>query len=68
MKQIITIKFKDGKQITVEAGKYDFGLLKLGDVLSFNANNGTLYKQKGNVICGEDITNTVDTVVMTIKY
>lgn len=68
MKQIITIKFKDGKQITVGAKKYDFGSLNLGDVLTFNANSGTLYKKKGNVICGEDITNTVDVVVMTMQY
>lgn len=68
MKQIITIKFKDGRQITVEAKNYDYGLLRLGDVLSFNANSGILYKAKDNVICGEDITNTVDAIVMTIQY
>ena len=68
MQHKITIKFKDGKQITVENPEYDFVLLNLGNEMYFNAFHGTLYKVKGNVICGEDITDTVDEIEISMKY
>lgn len=67
MKRIVTITFKDGNKITVESKMDCFGLLTLENGMSLNI-HGTLYKQKGNVICGEDITNEVDTIEISMKY
>ena len=68
MKRTITITFKDGNKITVNPKVDCFGLLTLGDGMSLSLIHGTLYKEKGNVICGEDITNEVDTIEMSMIY
>ena len=68
MKQIITITFKNGNKITVEPKVNDFGLLILENEISLSLINGTLYKKKGNIICGEDITDQVDTIELCMKY
>lgn len=68
MKRMVTVKFKNGKEITVEPRTRDFGLLDLGNGISLNAIHGVLYKEKGNIICGEDITDTVDTIEVSMKY
>ena len=68
MKRMVTVKFKNGSEITVEPRARDFGLLDLGNGMSFNAIHGVLYKEKGNIICGEDITDTVDAIKVHMKY
>lgn len=68
MKRIVTVKFKNGNEITVEPRARDFGLLDLGEGMSLNAIHGVLYKEKSNIICGEDITDTVDTIKVFMKY
>lgn len=68
MKRMVTIKFKNGSEITVEPRARDFGLLDLGNGMSLNAIHGVLYKEKGNIICGENITDTVDTIEVSMKY
>lgn len=68
MKRIVTVKFKDGNEITVEPRARDFGLLDLGNGMSLNAIHGVLYKEKDNIICGENITDTVDTIEVSMKY
>lgn len=68
MKRIVTVKFKNGNEITVEPRERDFGLLDLGDGMSLNTIHGVLYKEKGNIICGEDITDTVDAIEVSMKY
>ena len=68
MKRTITITFKDGNKITAEPKMDCFGLLTLGDGTSLSVIHGTLYKEKGNIICGEDITDTVDTIEMSMQY
>ena len=68
MKREVFIKFKDGSEMLAEPKIYDFGLLDLGNGISLNANSGRVYKHKGNVICGEDISNTIDTIKTTIQY
>lgn len=68
MQRIVTVKFKDGNKITVEPNAKDFGLLDLGNGMSLILVHGTLYKEKGNIICGEDITDTVDTIEVSMKY
>ena len=68
MKRTVTITFKDGNKITVEPKVDCFGLLTLGNRMSLSLIHGTLYKEKGNVICGEDITDTVDMIEMLIQY
>ena len=68
MKRMITVTFKNGNKITAEPKMDCFGLLTLGDGMSLNLIHGILYKKKGNVICGEDITDTVDTIEMSIQY
>lgn len=68
MKRIVTVKFKNGKEITVEPRARDFGLLDLGNGISLNVIHGILYKEKGNIICGEDITDTVDAIEVSMKY
>ena len=68
MKRIVTIKFKDGRQITLETKSVDTGLLSLGNGFYFIPYSGTLYKRKDNVICGEDITDTVDSINIFMKY
>lgn len=68
MKRIVTVKFKDGNEITVEPKDRDFGLLDLGNGMSLTLIRGVLYKEKGNVMCGEDITDTVDTIEVSMKY
>lgn len=67
MKRTITITFKNGNKITAEAKMDNFGLLTLGNGMALNI-HGTLYKEKGNVICGEDITDQVDTIEVSMKY
>ena len=67
MKRAITITFKDGNKITTEAKMDNFGLSTLGNGMSLSI-HGTLYKEKGNVICGEDITDQVDTIEISMKY
>ena len=68
MKRMVTVKFKDGNEITVEPKVRDFGLLDLGNGMSLTLIHGVLYKEKGNIICGEDITNTVDAIEVSMKY
>lgn len=68
MKQVVTVKFKNGNQIVVEPKLKDFGLLDLGNGISLNLIHGTLYKERRNVICGDDITDTVDTIEVSMKY
>lgn len=68
MKRTITITFKDGNKMTAEPKMDCFGLLTLGDGMSLSIVHGTLYKEKGNVICGEDITDTVDAIEMFVQY
>jgi hypothetical protein len=68
MERIVTVKFKDGNQITVEPKVDCFGLCNLGNEMSLSLMHGILYKEKGNVICGEDITDSVDTVDIHMKY
>ena len=67
MKRTITITFKNGNKITAEPKMDCFGLLTLGNGMALNI-HGTLYKEKGNVICGEDITDQVDTIEVSMKY
>ena len=68
MKRTVTVKFKDGNQITVEPKIDYFGLFVLEDGMVLNVIHGDLYKQKGNVICGGNITNEVDTIVISVQY
>lgn len=68
MQRIVTVKFKNGNEITVEPKDRDFGLFDLGDGMSLSLIHGVLYKEKGNVICGEDITDSVDTIEVHMKY
>ena len=68
MKRVITVEFKDENQITVEPKVDCFGLCNLGNGMSLSLMHGILYKEKGNVICGEDITDMVDTVEICMKY
>ena len=68
MKRIVTVKFKNGTEVTVEPRVRDFGLLDLESGMSLSLIHGTLYKEKGNIICGEDITDTVDAIEMSMKY
>ena len=68
MKQSITIKFKDGRQITAEIKKIDIGLWFIDNEITFNAIHGTLYKVKDNVICGENITDTVEKIDISMEY
>jgi len=68
MKHVVTVNFKDGSQITVEPKVDCFGLFDLGNGMSLNIVRGILYKEKGNVICGEDITDKVDTIEVSMKY
>ena len=68
MKQTITVVFKDGNVISVEPKQDMFGCYSLGNGMTFSNVTGTLYKEKGNVICGEDITDTVDAIEISMKY
>ena len=68
MKQTITVVFKDGNVITVEPKQDYFGLYSLGNGMTFSPIHCTLYKEKGNVICGEDITDTVDAIEISMQY
>lgn len=68
MNRTLAIYFKDGTHITVRPKMSDFGLWDLGSGLSLNIFNGTLYKAKDNVICGEDITDTVKMIDVSILY
>ena len=68
MKRTVTITFKDGNKMTVEPKADCFGLFYLDNGMAFSVNGGTLYKKKGNVICGEDITNEVDTIEVSMQY
>ena len=68
MKGTVTIKFKNGSVITVEPKMKNFGLLDLGNGMSLVVTHGTLYKEKGNIICGEDITDMIDTIEVFLKY
>lgn len=68
MKYMVTVIFKDGSNIVSEAKASHFGYLDLGNEMTLSSIHGTLYKQKGNVICGEDITDSVDTVEIHMKY
>lgn len=67
MKRIVTIKFKDGRKITVEPKMDCFGLCDLGNGMSLSLIHGILYKEKGNVICGEDITDKVEEIEVSMK-
>ena len=67
MKRIVVVKFKDGNEITAEPKDRDFGLLDLGNGMSLSLIHGVLYKENGNVICGEDITDSVDTIEISMK-
>ena len=68
MKQTVTVKFKDGNKIVAEAKTDHFGLLDLGNEITLSSVHGSLYRRKGNVICGEDITDKVDTIEISMKY
>lgn len=68
MKRTVTVTFKDGNKITTEPKIDCFGLLTLGNGMSLSLIHGALYKEKGNVICGEDITDQVDTIEISMKY
>lgn len=68
MQRIVTVKFKDGNKITVEPKDRDFGLLDLGNGMSLSLIHGVLYKEKGNIICGKDITDTVDAIEVSMKH
>ena len=68
MKPMITVKFKNGNEIAVETEINYFGLYSLGNGMTFSPIHGTLYKEKGNVICGEDITDTVDAIEISMQY
>ena len=68
MKQIVTVRFKDGNKIIADTKADNFALLDLGNGISLNIIHGTLYRQKGNVICGEDITDKVDTIDIYMEY
>lgn len=68
MKRIVTVKFKNGNEITVEPKDRYFGLLDLGNGMSLSTIHGALYKEKGNIICGEDITDAVDAIEVSMKY
>ena len=68
MKRMVEITFKDGSKITVESKSNSFGLITLENGMALNLINGTLYKEKGNIICGEDITDEVDAIEVCMKY
>ena len=68
MKKTITVVFKDGNIFTVEPKQDFFGGYSLGNGMTFSNVTGTLYKEKGNVICGEDITDTVDAIEISMQY
>jgi hypothetical protein len=68
MQRIVTVKFKDGNKITVDPKADCFGLLALGNGMSLSLIHGTLYIEKGNVICGEDISDKVDTIEISMQY
>lgn len=67
MKRMVAIKFKDGSKIVVEPKVDCFGLYSLGNGMTLSFVNGILYKEKGNVICGEDITDKVETIEVSMK-
>ena len=69
MKTEVHIKFKDGiGMLAKQPHISDVGLWYLDDDISLNCNSGVLYQRKDNVICGEDITNTVSEIRISIKY
>jgi hypothetical protein len=68
MKRIVTVRFKNGNKIVVEPSADCFGLLNLKNGMSLSLIHGILYKEKGNVICGEDITHEVDTIEVSMEY
>lgn len=68
MKRIVIVKFKNGNKIAVEPNVDCFGLLDLKNGMSLSIIHGTLYKEKGNVICGEDITHEVDMIEVSMEY
>lgn len=68
MKYMVTVIFKDGSNIVSEAKASHFGWIDLENEMTLSSVHGTLYRQKGDVICGEDITDTVDTVDIYMKY
>ena len=68
MKRTITVVFKDGNVISVEPKQDMFGCDSLGNGMTFSNVTGTLYKETGNVICGEDITDTVDAIEISMQY
>ena len=67
MKRIVTIKFKDGNKIAVEPKVDCFGLYSLGNGMVLSFVNGILYKEKGNIICGEDITDKVEAIEVLME-
>lgn len=68
MTRTITVNFKDGSKIETNAHSDIFGLMYLENGISLNIMHGTLYREKGNIICGEDITDLVDTIDVRMKY
>lgn len=68
MKRTVVVKFKDGNVIITEPELSHYGWLDLGDGMTLIPVHGMLYKEKGNVICGEDITDTVDEIEVYMKY
>lgn len=68
MKYTVTVKFKDGNKFTNEPKVDCFGLFNFGNGMSLNIVHGVLYKEKGNIICGEDITDKVDVIEVSMKH
>lgn len=69
MKREVYIKFKNGEEISSKVeGTNDLGLWFLTDEITINCNTGYVYKRKYNVICGKNITDTIDTINISMKF
>ena len=63
-----TIIFKNGEKYTSECKIDFFGGFDIGNGMTFNSHSGVLYREKGNVICGENITNEIEKVELVYEY
>ena len=64
----ITITFKDGRIYTSNCKRDFFGSFDIGNGMTFSHHSGVLYREKGNIICGVDITNEVEKIELVYEY
>lgn len=67
METKVTITFKNGEKYTSKCKKDFFGSFDIGNGMTFS-HSGVLYREEGDIICGEDITNEVEKVELVYKY